>query len=241
MIRVDRGREPAVLARNEARWRQALLRARTPRGRERIQRRYQHRTIKQALVAAFHGKCAYCESFIRHAEYGHIEHFRPRSKYPDLIFSWVNLLLACGVCNGREYKGEEFPLEAEGGLLIDPCSEEPAEHLVFEYDEGARLASVRGRTERGQLTVELLGLNRKDLRTYRSKQVTRLWVIALQARHDPEARRLLEEAALSSGEYSAFAAALKASLADKPRTRLSGSRRSRGVTAKRARRKSEPR
>jgi uncharacterized protein (TIGR02646 family) len=212
MIRVKRGRAPNVLTRNRARWSRDLQQAKTPEERQRALDKYRHADVKDALVALFHGKCAYCESFIRHVDYGHIEHYRPKAKYPKQAFTWSNLVLACGVCNGSEHKGDRFPLKAEGGLLINPCTEDPARHLSFEYDPVAKLASVRGKTTRGDTTEKCLGLNRQDLRTHRSSRIKQLWFIAQRARSDPEARQLLDDAAASSQEYSAFAHLLRDAL-----------------------------
>jgi hypothetical protein len=101
MIRVDRGRAPGVLHRNRKAWQEALTRARTPEEREQALRRYRHDDIKNALVAAFHGKCAYCESYIRHVDHGHIEHFRPKSKYPAKAFDWSNSTAPTSAPTGR--------------------------------------------------------------------------------------------------------------------------------------------
>ncbi|WNG26951.1 TIGR02646 family protein [Cystobacter fuscus] len=218
MIPVNRGRAPGVLTRNQKKWLEELVGARTPKERKRASNRYQHHEVKDALVAAFYGKCAYCESQIRHIDYGHIEHFRPKSKYPRKTFSWANLLLACGVCNGTEYKGEKFPNKADGGPLVNPCTEDPALHFSFDYDPEAQLANVHGKTRRGLTTEKLLGLNRKELRSYRSKQSKKLWFIAQLAPSDPEARRLLEEAASVSEPYSAFATLLRNSVPTSPPT-----------------------
>lgn len=212
MIRVKRGRSPGVLTRNRARWLSDLQQATTQEERDRVLERYRHKEVKDALVALFHGKCAYCESFIRHVDYGHIEHYRPKAKYPKLAFTWSNLVLACGVCNGSEYKGDAFPLKAKGGPLINPCAEEPSLHLSFEYDPVAKLSSVRGKTTRGDTTEKCLGLNRQDLRTHRSTRIKHLWFIAQKAATDSEARQLLDEAAASSHEYSAFARLLRNAL-----------------------------
>jgi uncharacterized protein (TIGR02646 family) len=214
MIRVKRGRAPDVLARNRARGLRELQGARTPKARKRALERYRHKEVKDALVALFHGKCAYCESFILHVDYGHIEHYRPKAKYPRLTFTWSNLVLACGMCNGSEHKGDAFPLKAEGGPLINPCAEEPVLHLSFEYDPVAKLASVRGKTTRGDTTQRCLGLNRQDLRTHRSTYVKRLWFIAQRAATELEARQLLDDAAASTHEYSAFARLLRDALLD---------------------------
>jgi uncharacterized protein (TIGR02646 family) len=174
-------------------------------------RRYQHAEIKKALVDMFQGKCAYCESKILHIDYGDIEHYRPKRgprARPDLTFDWDNLLLACQVCNGAEHKGDRFPEREEGGPILDPCRDDPAEHLEFRYDDRARLASVYGKTRRGETTERLLGLNRPHLRVHRSAFVQKLLFIALQAGRDLEAAALFDESRRPGSEYSAFAKAL---------------------------------
>jgi uncharacterized protein (TIGR02646 family) len=158
----------------------------------------------------FHGKCAYCESSILHIDYGDIEHFRPKglATYRRLIFDWDNLLLSCGPCNGSEFKGSKFPDRAEGGPIINPCQEDPSDHLEFFYDAVARVATVTYKTKRGEVTKDLLGLNRPRLREQRSKVVTKLYVLAMLATNSPQAQALLEEAKASHSEYAAFARAL---------------------------------
>ena len=117
MIRVSRTKKPALLANKEANWKKDIRLASTDAARKNAQDRYKHEAIKEALVAMFHGKCAYCESDITHIDYGHIEHFKPKSTpaYFELAVEWDNLLLACGRCNGAENKGTKFPLADKGG------------------------------------------------------------------------------------------------------------------------------
>lgn len=214
MIRVERTAKPAVLVKKQAEWTQTLLMAETEAAKRQAGSKYRHRDIKAALVAMFHGKCAYCESRITHIDYGHIEHFRPKSKpqFRQLTFEWDNLLLSCAVCNGAEHKGDRFPEAAEGGPMINPCKEEPREHFDFVFDARARLASVVGKTTRGKTTERLLGLNRPELRAYRSRLVMMLSVLALHAKDDPTARMLIEEACRDEAEYAAFARQLEAEL-----------------------------
>jgi uncharacterized protein (TIGR02646 family) len=156
----------------------------------------------------FHGKCAYCESKVTHVDYGHIEHYRPKSLFPELTFEWDNLLLACGICNGAEHKGDRFPEAADGGPLLNPCEEEPAPHLRFSFDQRAGLASVYGRTGRGRTTERLLGLNRPELRKFRSRVIKKLAVLAQLAKTNPSAAALLAEAKQDDEPYAAFARAL---------------------------------
>ncbi len=208
MIRVFRSSKPAILLKKEREWLDVLHRAATPTARENALSKYRHKEIQSVLSSMFHGKCAYCESHIGHISFAHIEHYRPKSKFPDLAFDWDNLLLACGMCNSTGYKGDEFPESDDGGPIINPCQEEPEDHFDFKYDVGTKIASVYGKTQRGKTTETLLGLNRKELREYRSRQITRLAALANLAQSDPEAQRLLEEACKDEAEYAAFARTL---------------------------------
>lgn len=211
MIRVNRGRKPSVLVKNESRWKKAIRSARTDAAREKAQGKYQHKQIKEALDLTFHGKCAYCESQIKHVDYPHIEHFRPKSvrKYYELAVDWDNLLLACGRCNGVENKGVQFPTKAEKGPLVNPTEEDPGRHLSFDFDPVTKLANVLGISDRGETTRIVLGLNRPDLVRHRSDFVKKLWVIASRYHQDQDARGIIDEAVGEKSEYTAFARALK--------------------------------
>lgn len=213
MIRVQKGQAPPVLAANAATWTKDLLAAKAAKAAKKIESRYQSHEVKAALVRDFHGKCAYCESFIRHVDYGDIEHFRPKAnpKWRHLTFDWNNLLLACGRCNGRENKGTRFPEASEDGPIVNPCEEEPSDHLRFEFEPAAKLASVYGRTPRGVTTEQVLGLNRKELRAERSRQVARLAVLRDFANTNSEAAEIWAEAQSAGAQYAAFARSVAAS------------------------------
>ncbi|MGH8235989.1 MAG: AAA family ATPase [Steroidobacteraceae bacterium] len=148
---------------------------------------YRHSSVTEALNDLFLGKCAYCE--VRYAARMpvEVEHFRPKSgvtespKHPGywwLAATWTNLLVSCIDCgrsrvmeDAKVGKANRFPLEneshrafkpgeetREAPLLLDPCTDNPAEHLVF--DEAGVVTSS---TARGQMTIAVLGLNRKAL------------------------------------------------------------------------------
>ncbi len=208
MIKVARQPKPKILNKKADEWRKALLSANTDSERRRVEAKYRHEEIKNALVQMFYGKCAYCESKITHVDYGHIEHFRPKRGMmgrPDLVFEWTNLLLACGQCNGAGHKGDNFPEDNEGGPLVNPCEDNPEDHFEFHFDTATKIASIYGKTCRGTTTEILLGLNRKELREYRSRQICRLAVLAKFVDSSQEAAGLLMEAQLPSAEYAAFA------------------------------------
>jgi uncharacterized protein (TIGR02646 family) len=211
MIKVDRPPPPPILQKKADDWRRELFGAKTNKAREKARNRYRHPQVKAALIELFHGKCAYCESKITHVDYGHIDHFRPKSGpagRPDLTFAWSNLFLACGRCNGAGFKSDRFPEADEGGPLVNPCDDEPNEHLEFRFDTVAMLANVYGRTRRGCVTEEVLGLNRPELRVYRSQFIEKLFALSIFAKTDAMARELLRRAVRSDSEYAAFARAL---------------------------------
>ena len=205
MIKITRSAKPAVLIDKEADWIVALHTASTKREKERASNKYRHPQVQEALKVMFHGKCGYCESRIEHMSDPHIEHYRPKSRFPELTFDWNNLLLACGKCNSIQYKGDKFPEANVWGPIVNPCIDNPDDHFSFVYDVQARLANVVATTGRGKTTEELIGLNRSDLRHHRSVQITRLMALARFADTDTTAQQLLLEAKQNDAEYTAFA------------------------------------
>ena len=77
---------------------------------------YSQGSVKAALDALFHGKCAYCESFYAKTQPVDVEHYRPKGKvegegahpgYWWLAMVWTNLLPSCIDCNRR--RGQRAP------------------------------------------------------------------------------------------------------------------------------------
>jgi len=211
MIHVLRAPKPPILVAKEAQWKSKIRGASTDKNRQEAQDRYKHDQIKNSLVAMFHGKCAYCESQITHIDYGHIEHFKPKSlpKYFLLAVDWDNLLLACGRCNGSENKGVKFPNSKQGGPLVNPAEDDPSQHFKFDFDKTTRLANVLGISKRGETTWRIFGLNRPELVQRRSDFVKKLWVIATRYQVDAEAKAIIDAAVMDDAEYAAFARELK--------------------------------
>ena len=129
---------------------------------------YRNEQNKQALLNATNQKCMYCESRITHIDYGDVEHFRPKEKYPDLEFAWQNLGIACARCN-REFKRDKFD---ETIPFIDPFDEDPENHIVAIGD----ILKQKLGSERGELTIIDIDLNRGDLIEKRSAKMEELSV-----------------------------------------------------------------
>ncbi|MCX7045568.1 MAG: hypothetical protein NTX50_08815 [Candidatus Sumerlaeota bacterium] len=94
-----------------------------------------------------------------------IEHFWPKSQYPERMFIWLNLLLSCAEC--QRIKGSQFPTASGNNpLLIDPTAEQPWDYLDFDPITGnlvARFDPVQdGYCSKGIATVETLQLDKRE-------------------------------------------------------------------------------
>ena len=152
MIKLSKGAIPKVLEVNAEKWTRAILdqlaTGEKPGKADRA--RYNHSSIKECLVGETKGKCAYCESYIKHISYGDIEHITPKSVDPTLWFEWTNLTLACDLCNTN--KGDKSD-------LIDPYDDDPENRIIF---LGESAWPVPG-DEAADLTSRILDLNRDEL------------------------------------------------------------------------------
>ncbi|MCY3818414.1 MAG: hypothetical protein OXH52_03480 [Gammaproteobacteria bacterium] len=183
--------------------------------------------VKEDLERLQHNKCCYCERRTS----GRIDHFRPkgavrqsrgsdrlRPGYYWLAYGWNNLVLACEDCNLK--KSDYFPLEdpgrrarshldsldGEAPMLLNPYVErDPAQHLAFEG------SACRPRTERGRVTVAVLGLNRPSLQEERQEVLSMLAHLSAVARHPEvpdtlrqEAREMMDGFARADARYSAM-------------------------------------
>ncbi|WP_200551975.1 AAA family ATPase [Kosakonia sp. LAM2021] len=148
---------------------------------------FRSKEVKNALYDLFQGKCAWCESRINSTASGDICHYRPKGavaesrKHPGywwLASQWENLLLSCPACNRpHQYNGviagksSRFPLEdetqrafepgweeREKPLLLDPTSDDPARHFVYDWE-----GNILSETPEGQMTITIIGLNRPAL------------------------------------------------------------------------------
>ncbi len=93
-----------------------------------------------------------------------IEHFWPKTPFPERMFQWPNMLLCCTEC-GR-LKGDRFPLSDGQPLVIDPTIDEPWDHLDFDPSTGNIVPRFDLNTDdwsaKGQATVDVLQLDRRE-------------------------------------------------------------------------------
>jgi HNH endonuclease len=107
------------------------------------------------LRREFHEQCVYCRKADRgNREFFGIDHFRPKSLFPQLAVSYTNLFYACNPCNAR--KGDYWPddeHEHAGMFIPNPCDHVMFEHL--RYVDG----TTQPKSRTGQFTIARLDLN----------------------------------------------------------------------------------
>jgi uncharacterized protein (TIGR02646 family) len=162
---------------------------------------YKHPENKSALKKASSEKCMYCESKVSHIDHAHIEHIKPKAegKYPELKFVWDNLGYSCAICNGQ--KGDKY---SELTPYINPYDENPEDHFVF---YGWFLYPRKG-SERGELTIKDIALNRAELIEQR-KEIIEKVQLAIEScfkTNNPDLKKAalnsIAEYASSNKEYS---------------------------------------
>jgi len=128
----------------------------------------EYKIARGALAEAQAMKCCYCEQRQQSVKWKHVEHFRPRSAYWWLSWTWDNLLFACEQCNTS--KGAEFPIASDSTrllageqppgsevpLLIHPAQDDPRQHIQFVPAANFWFPRSRDGSARGSRTLQAL-------------------------------------------------------------------------------------
>lgn len=128
--------------------------------------------IKNQLFKLQKGFCPYCgfkfsyrvgETGIRNI---HREHIAPKSEHKKYTFTTRNIVLACSICNGSDYKANCDTINHLGDTysdcdfnIIHPYLDKRSEHLKLNIDTGV-YEFIPGKPK-GKFTVDLFGLNER--------------------------------------------------------------------------------
>ncbi len=198
---------------------------------------YHHNQVHAALEELFYRKCAYCEAWPTSSSDWDVEHFRPKGHYYWLSYHWPNLYLSCQHCNQSRRdrptwddstvgasagKLDQFPLvensprsmgpdddiDHEERMLIDPCTDDPEEHVTFD-NTGMALARV-GSTM-GQTSIEVFNLQRRRLVDDRAVIVgAHLKNVRLLAQHKSIEEAVRDLVDVYGGDHLPFAGVARA-------------------------------
>jgi uncharacterized protein (TIGR02646 family) len=157
-----------------------------------------------------------------------------RPGYYWLAAEWTNLLPSCRDCNGERMqemvdiyrktkagKGNQFPVlngsrlkypsqKGEKGALLDPCSDDPSEHLAFPLSrQGVVIPRKNGQGgNRATETIRILGLNRKLLVQARRTKLS-LLMFALDSLRKEHAAMTRKGSARSRKDFLALRAQVR--------------------------------
>jgi hypothetical protein len=89
-----------------------------------------------------------------------VDHFRPKSRFPQYVYGWSNWMFSCHDCNNS--KGEKWP----AGGYIDPCARKrsswPEQFFDFDLKTGEITPKVglsRRRWDKARTMIDDLALN----------------------------------------------------------------------------------
>lgn len=158
MRSVKRTEEPDSLKNNKKNWTAELLKQIALKGNitsveDKYKNQYKQDDVKLELRKMYDQLCCYCEGNIVLTGYEEIEHYKPKSKYPELCFQWKNLHQICQKCNKK--KNAKW---SESAPILCPTVDEIQEHLYFKNI----LMLCREDDERAINTIGHLRLNERE-------------------------------------------------------------------------------
>jgi hypothetical protein len=121
-------------------------------------------SYKAILRAEFGFQCVYCRlpDGVKGQDSFGVDHYRPRSLFPELRTTYSNLFYACNACNRR--KGDYWPSSDE--LRARRFIPNPCDHIMFEHLR-YRGARVEPHSPAGEHSEKRLMLNDDESVQYR--------------------------------------------------------------------------
>ena len=161
MIKLEREVEPQVMVDNKVQWQKDLQGAIAKYGsykaipekeKNKLTSFYRNDAVRDGLIKSSHGKCAFCECKPSEGGNVEIEHFKPKSEYPEFTFEWDNFLPSCRKCNSS--KGTH---DTVSDPIINPYDIDPEN--VFQFVDIEIKPSNSDTKKIAEKTIEVCGLN----------------------------------------------------------------------------------
>jgi uncharacterized protein (TIGR02646 family) len=176
--------------------------------------------VHQALIDEQGHICCYCGQRITQTN-SHIEHFKPRTHFPELKLSYENFLASCPGYPEKEtptpnqtqpkqefcgqYKGDWY----DANFTVSPLQEDCASYFRYEINGNILPTQDASKTAAATATIDKLGLNHKKLILQREEAIAGI-IQGLETLTDAEIHQLIEayNQPDSSGKLTRFCAAV---------------------------------
>ena len=162
MMPINRQPEPEILRQKRNAWTKAYL-ARIENGRPRfywpkIKGKPLNHHLNPVLLKMTADHCSYCDGFPMYVMTAKtIDHFRPKERYPELVFDWKNLFTCCNAC--QQAKNTQFD---PGLLKPDEWDYDFSDYFWFNHNTGEieiNPFAPDSKQGRARKTLEILDLN----------------------------------------------------------------------------------
>lgn len=172
MRKLNRLEQPACLVENYWVWTQdfVLARQENPSFSFSWRSKACYQGLRQVLSTMTQGRCSFCDGSVGSESRETVEHFRPKSLFPDLAYTWSNLFICCDVCQG---KGDQFD---ELLLKSDELDYSFTRYFVNNYKTGEvepNPAASEVDQKRAETTLKLYQLNKKPRKLFRIRELKR--------------------------------------------------------------------
>ncbi|MCU5773874.1 hypothetical protein N5923_09795 [Erwiniaceae bacterium BAC15a-03b] len=177
MIKMNRSAYPACLEARGQEWTERYVAARrkNPAAKFSWYSQSCYRATRDALLVLTQEHCAFCDGFVGNEGRKTLEHFRPKSAFPELAFSWENLFPCCDVCQSA--KGEKY---TELLLKPDESSYRFEHYFICNFADGALHPSPElspYEQQRVEKTLELYGLNLPSRKVARRRELQKFLAV----------------------------------------------------------------
>ena len=136
--------------------------------------------------------CPYCEMIIssenndlKEDKKCHIEHIKPKSKFPNLAFDYRNFLTSC---SDKNTCGHCKQSDWDNKLFINPIEENPEEYFSYSIRTGKIIPKKEAglEYEKAIKTIEILNLNENKLCDYRKSYINQILNSIKNSRNNDE-------------------------------------------------------
>ena len=177
MRKFNRAAEPAVCTTHSAKWNDQWVELRKTNPNAsfnwyQVEGKTARDHMLPTLYAQSQGHCCFCDAFpVAGVSNQTIEHFRPKSQFPHLAYSWTNLYYCCDACQNAKLEQWEEQL-----LHADAEDYQFSRYFEFDFTTGAirpNMLANEADQQRAAITIRLYGLDSPDRRRNRQDEAER--------------------------------------------------------------------